>query len=499
MKLNTKISEQEKVRINKLKNLKQNKKNPFIINNFNRNNNSKSLNEKYVKYSKQELEIKNIKDIKIAGRLRTIRHAGRSIFANIQDQNGIIQIYIRQNEIGQSLFNEVKNFDIGDIVGCFGSVMKTNTGTLTLRISKIILLSKSLKPLPDKHSGFVDVEERYRKRYLDLIINHKVKETFIKRTKIIHYLREFFNNKGYLEVETPILQEIHGGAAARPFDTYHNSLKMKLHLRIATELHLKRLIVGGFEGVYEIGRLFRNEGISIKHNPEFTTVELYVAYENYNFIMDITEDAIIYILNKLFNKTIITYQGQELNFKKPWKRIHMVDAIKEATGIDFWKKMNYKEAKLLAIKNGIKVEKFHFDVGHIINLFFEKFIEPNLKAPTFIYGYPKVISPLAKSNKNDDRFTDRFELFILGLEYANAFSELNDPIEQYERFLMQLQEKEDGNKEAYELDKDFIEALKYGLPPTGGLGIGIDRLVMLFTDSASIRDVILFPQLKSKN
>ncbi|AGR40715.1 lysine--tRNA ligase [Spiroplasma taiwanense] len=493
------FSEQELVRRKKLEKLIEKNRNPFIENSFEKNYTISELFEKFNNFSKEELNLKDNENILIAGRIRLFREAGKkAIFANIQDQNSIIQIYIRQDEIGEEEFEYFRDLDLGDIIGITGTMMKTDHGELTVRIKKYILLTKALKPLPDKHAGIVDVEEKYRRRYVDLIMNPETKKIFIGRNKIIRTIQTYLDNKGYMEVETPILQSLRGGAAAKPFITHYNALDNDFYLRIATELHLKRCIVGGFEGVYEIGRLFRNEGISTRHNPEFTSIEIYVAYKNMIFLMDLCEELFRKCSLEVRNTTKINYGGFELDLSKPFKRWHMVDAIKEVCNVDFWKKMTYQEALKIAKKHNINVEKHHFSVGHIINLFFEEFVEQKIIEPTFIWGHPREISPLSKLNSEDSRFTDRFELFIIKREYANAFAELNNPIEQFDRFVDQIKEAEAGNDEATDMDIDFIEALEYGMPPTGGIGIGIDRLVMLLTNSESIKDVLLFPQMKPR-
>lgn len=427
----------------------------------------------------------------------TKRGKGKAGFAHIQDLTGQIQIYVRKDAVGEDAYDIFKKIDLGDIVGVTGDIFRTNTGELSVKAEEFQLLSKSLRPLPEKYHGLKDVEQRYRQRYLDLITNMDSKQTFILRSKIIQSMRKYLNNNGYLEVETPMMHSIPGGAAARPFITHHNALDIDLYMRIAIELHLKRLIVGGLEKVYEIGRVFRNEGVSTRHNPEFTMIELYEAYADYNDIMELTENMIAHIAEEVLGTTKITYGDYEVDLEPKWTRLHMVDAIKEQTGVDFWKHMTDEEARQLAKENGIEIAE-HMTFGHIVNEFFEQKVEETLIQPTFIYGHPVEISPLAKKNEEDDRFTDRFELFIVGREHANAFSELNDPIDQRERFEAQMKEREEGNDEAHEMDEDFLEALEYGMPPTGGLGIGIDRLVMLLTNSPSIRDVLLFPQMRNK-
>jgi len=436
-------------------------------------------------------------EVSVAGRLMSKRDQGKAAFAHIKDISGRIQIYVKIDEVGQDAFELFTSYDIGDIIGVKGSVFRTKRGEISVRAKEITLLAKSLRPLPEKFHGLTNVETRYRQRYLDLIMNDEVKQTFITRSKIIKAMREYLEQQGFLEVETPTLMTIPSGAAARPFITHHNALDMDLYLRIALELPLKRLIVGGFEKVFEIGRNFRNEGISIKHNPEFTMMELYQAYANYEDIMDLMEDMIVYIVQKVHNTLEITYQGEKINFAKPWRRLLMLDAIKEYTGVDFREVKSDQEARELAWAKGVDVKKDD-SKGKIINAFFEEFVESKLIQPTFIIGHPVEISPLAKRNAVNPEYTDRFEVFIYGWEMGNAFSELNDPIDQRARFEKQMKEREKGDEEAHMMDEDFVQALEYGLPPTGGLGVGIDRLVMLLTDSPSIRDVILFPTMKPR-
>ncbi len=492
-----KLSEQEIIRREKLDFLKEKGIDPFGQK-FDRTHKSKQLFELFDKYSKEELTTLEVKEIKIAGRIMTKRGKGKAGFAHILDVLGQIQIYVRKDEIGEELFEVWEKSDIGDIIGIVGIPMKTSTGELSIRAKKFVHLSKSLRPLPEKFHGLTDIEERYRRRYVDLIMNEEVRDTFIKRTLIIRTMREYLNNLGYLEVETPVLHPILGGAAARPFITHHNKLDMPFYMRVAVELYLKRLIVGGLDSVYEIARTFRNEGVSHKHNPEFTMLEIYLAYSDIEGMMELTENMIISIAEKVLGKTKITYGKDQIDLSKGWRRVHMVELIKEKTTVDFFKEMTFEEAKIIAKKYDIDVKPHFYGVGHIINEFFEKFVENEIIQPTFVYGHPVEISPLAKNNLSDPRFTDRFELFIGAREYANAFSELNDPIEQKKRFLNQLKEKELGNNEANDMDIDFIEALEYGMPPTGGLGIGIDRLVMLLTNSPTIRDVLLFPHMKHR-
>ncbi|WP_055105517.1 lysine--tRNA ligase [Paenibacillus ihumii] len=452
--------------------------------------------QQYDSMTKEELEEKKV-EVSIAGRIMAKRGMGKASFAHIQDLSGKIQIYVRQDSVPEVKYSAFSILDLGDIVGVRGEVFKTKTGETTIKVTDLEVLSKSLYPLPDKYHGLKDVELRYRQRYVDLIVNPEVQQTFIKRSRIIQSMRRYLDSLGYLEVETPTLHSIAGGAAARPFITHHNALDMELYMRIAIELHLKRLIVGGLEKVYEIGRVYRNEGVSTRHNPEFTMIELYEAYADYKDIMALTENMIAHIAEEVLGTKIVHYQGHEVDLTPQWRRVSMVDAVKEVTGVDFGVQMSNEEAHRLAKEHKVPVEP-HMTFGHILNAFFEEFVEETLIQPTFVYGHPVEISPLAKKNEEDPRFTDRFELFIVAREHANAFTELNDPIDQRQRFEAQLLEREHGNDEAHEMDNDFIHALEYGLPPTGGLGIGVDRLVMLLTDSASIRDVLLFPHMRSE-
>ncbi|MBQ4901683.1 lysine--tRNA ligase [Paenibacillus sp. Marseille-P2973] len=451
--------------------------------------------KQYDGLTKEELEEKQLK-VSIAGRIMAKRVMGKASFAHIQDLSGKIQIYVRQDSVPETEYAAFGVLDLGDIVGVTGEVFKTKTGETTIKAENLVVLSKSLYPLPDKYHGLKDVELRYRQRYVDLIVNPEVQQTFIKRSRIIQSMRRYLDSLGYLEVETPTLHSIAGGAAARPFVTHHNALDMELYMRIAIELHLKRLIVGGLEKVYEIGRVYRNEGISTRHNPEFTMIELYEAYADYKDIMALTENMIAHTAQEVLGTQILNYQGHEVDLTPQWRRVSMVDAVKEVTGVDFGVQMSNEEAHRLAKEHKVPVEP-HMTFGHILNAFFEQFVEETLIQPTFVFGHPVEISPLAKKNEEDPRFTDRFELFIVAREHANAFSELNDPIDQRQRFEAQLLEREHGNDEAHEMDDDFIRALEYGMPPTGGLGIGIDRLVMLLTDAASIRDVLLFPHMRN--
>lgn len=463
---------------------------------FERTHLTDELHTQYGESSKEELAEKNITTT-VAGRIMTKRGKGKVGFTHIQDAKGQIQLYVRKDEVGEEAYELFKQADIGDIVGATGIVFKTNVGELSIQVTEFVLLSKSLRPLPEKYHGLQDIELRYRKRYLDLIMNEESRTTFVLRSKTIQSMRRFLDERGFLEVETPMLHSIPGGATARPFKTHHNALDIDLYMRIAIELHLKRLIVGGLEKVYEIGRVFRNEGISTRHNPEFTMIELYEAYADYEDIMELTENLIAHIAKEVLGTTTVPYGDYEVDLTPRWKRLHMVDAIKEHTGIDFWGNISDEEARQLAKEHNVEITDM-MTYGHIVNEFFEQIVEEKLIQPTFIYGHPVEISPLAKKNKEDERFTDRFELFIVGREHANAFTELNDPIDQRARFEAQVAERDAGNDEAHLMDEDFIEALEYGMPPTGGLGIGIDRLVMLLTNAPSIRDVLLFPLMRFK-
>jgi lysyl-tRNA synthetase, class II len=495
MAVSEELNEQMLVRRDKLNVYREKGIDPFGEK-FIRTHLANEIIEENESLSKEELEEKAEKAT-IAGRIMTKRGKGKAGFAHVQDLSGQIQIYVRKDEIGEEAYEVFNTIDLGDIVGVTGAIFRTNTGELSIKAEKFQLLTKSLRPLPEKYHGLKDVEQRYRQRYLDLITNANSQKTFILRSKIIQSIREYLNGHGYLEVETPMLHSIPGGAAARPFITHHNALDIELYMRIAIELHLKRLVVGGLEKVYEIGRVFRNEGVSTRHNPEFTMIELYEAYADYNDIMELTENLVSHVAKEVLGSTKIAYGDYEIDLEPKWTRLHMVDAVKEQTGVDFWQQMSDEEARKLAKEHGIEI-KDTMSFGHVVNEFFEQKVEETLIQPTFIYGHPVDISPLAKKNPEDERFTDRFELFIVGREHANAFSELNDPIDQRARFEAQVQEREAGNDEAHLMDEDFLEALEYGMPPTGGLGIGIDRLVMLLTNAPSIRDVLLFPQMRNK-
>jgi len=477
------------VRREKLKELQENGKDPFEITKYDRKNTAGEIKKDYDKFEG--------KDVKVAGRIIAKRIMGKASFCTILDSDEKIQSYISINDLGEEAYKAFKTFDIGDIIGITGFVFKTRTEEISVHAKEVVLLAKSLRPLPEKFHGLKDPDLRYRQRYTDLIVNPEVKKTFEVRSNIIREIRNFLDNKGYMEVETPILNTIAGGATAKPFVTHHNALDIDMYLRIAPELYLKRLIVGGFDKVYEIGRLFRNEGMDLKHNPEFTSMELYSAYEDYNDMMNITEEMISTIAEKVCGTTKITYQGQEIDLTPSWKRITMIDSIKEVTGIDFNTINSDEEAVKLAEERGMEfADETKKTRGDVIVMFFDEYVEETLIQPTFIYDYPVEVSPLTKRKPSDPRLTERFEVFIGGREYGNAYSELNDPIDQYERFKKQVEAREAGDEEANMMDEDFVNALEIGLPPTGGLGIGIDRLIMLLTDSASIRDVLLFPTMK---
>lgn len=488
--MSQKLSDQEQVRLSKLEELQKNDLNPYEVTKVERTHNAKTFKEAFDKFSKEELhETKT--EVVLAGRVVGLRRT----FVVIQDFFGRIQLYINKNEHA-SLFEYFNNYlDLGDIVSVRGTPMKTNTNELTLNLTDLKIISKSLKTPPEKFHGLVDEEERARKRYLDLTYNQESKEVFLLRSQIIRLMRQYLDSIGFFEVETPVLQPILGGANARPFITHHNTLKRDFYLRVATELSLKKLIVGGFEKVYEIGRIFRNEGMDSTHNPEFTSMELYLAYGNMNSVLEITENVIRYIAQQL-QRTEITINNKTIDLSKPFHKINMVDLIKRETGVDFYAVKSDEEAIALAKKHHVKYEKHQATYGHIVSLFFEEFCEAKLIEPTFVTGHPVDVSPLSKLDYKDPRFTERFELFIFGKEFANAYSELNDPIDQRQRFENQMLERKQGNDEAVEVDYEFLEALEYALPPTGGLGIGIDRLVMLLANKTSIRDVLLFPHMR---
>ena len=479
------------IRRDKLAELQEEGKNPFEITKFNRTHTAGEIKANYEEFEQ--------KDVTVAGRIIAKRIMGKASFCTIQDSDEKIQSYVSINDLGEESYKAFKTYDIGDIIGITGFVFKTRTEEISVHAKEVTLLSKSLRPLPEKFHGLKDMDLRYRQRYVDLIMNPEVKETFILRSKIIKEIRKFMDEQGYMEVETPMLTTVATGDAARPFITHHNTLDLQMYLRIAPELNLKRLIVGGFDKVFEIGKNFRNEGMDIKHNPEFTNMEFYSAYEDYNDMMNIAERLISTVAENTLGTTKITYQGQEIDLAPGWKKITMIDAIKQATGVDFNTINTDEEAQALAKEKGVEYEEIKNTRGHIINEFFETFVEETLIQPTFIMDYPVEVSPLTKRKKEDSRLVERFELFIGGREYGNAYSELNDPIDQYERFLKQVEAKEKGDEEAGGMDEDFVNALEIGLPPTGGMGIGLDRLIMLLTDSASIRDVLFFPTMKPLN
>ncbi|MDF2877119.1 MAG: Lysyl-tRNA synthetase [Clostridia bacterium] len=481
------LNELLKVRYEKLRELQAKGKDPFQITKF-----------EVTAYSKQihdDFETLEGSEFTVAGRLMAKRDMGKASFIHIQDKDGKLQSYVRKDELGEEAYVEFKKYDIGDIVGIQGIVFRTQKGEISIRAKEVTLLSKSLKILPEKYHGLKDMELRYRQRYVDLIVNPEVKETFIKRSMIIKEIRNFLDNQGYIEVETPVLHSIAGGAAARPFVTHHNALDIDMYMRVATELKLKRLIVGGFDRVYEIGRVFRNEGISVRHNPEFTLLELYAAYADYHDIMNLTENVIRHTAEKVVGTAVVEYNGVTIDLEKPFERLTMVDAVKKYAAVDFDQVADLEAAKALAKEHHIAYENYH-GKGDILNLFFEKYVEEHLIQPTFIMDHPVEISPLSKRKPSNPDYTERFELFIVGREHANAFSELNDPIDQRGRFMHQEELRAAGDDEANEIDEDFLTALEYGMPPTGGLGIGVDRLVMLLTNSYSIRDVLLFPTMK---
>ena len=481
------LNELLKIRHDKLKDLQENGKDPFKIVKVDVTNHSKEIKDNFEKFNQTE--------VSIAGRIMSKRVMGKASFCDVQDRDGKIQVYVSKNDIGEEEYTEFKKFDIGDLVYIKGLVFKTQKEEISIKSYNVTLISKSLQILPEKFHGLKDQDLRYRQRYVDLIVNPEVKDTFFKRSQIIKSVRNYLDNKNFLEVETPILQSIYGGAHARPFITHHNTLDLDLYMRIALELPLKRLIVGGFENVYEIGRVFRNEGMSIKHNPEFTLMELYKAYADYNDMMDLTEGLIKYVAQNVLGSTTLIYQGTEINLGEPFEKISLIDAVKKYANVDFTKIKTIEEARKICQKHNIHFENHH-QKGDILNLFFDEFVEENLIQPTFLIDHPIDISPLSKRKPTDPEYAERFELFIVGREFANAYSELNDPIDQRKRFEAQEKLRAEGNDEATMLDDDFILSLEYGMPPTGGMGMGIDRLVMLLTNSASIRDVLLFPTMK---
>ena len=484
---NTDLNEMLQIRRQKLKDLQDQGKNPFKIEKFNPDHHTTDITDNFEEFEGKE--------VTLAGRVMSKRGHGKISFMDIQDMKGRIQILSKIDELGEEAYKIISYLDMGDIVGVEGEVFKTQSGEISIKAKKLTLLSKSLQILPEKWHGLKDPDLRYRQRYVDLIVNPEVKETFLLRNKIIKKIREFLDNLGYLEVETPILGNIAGGANARPFLTHHNALNIDMSLRIANELYLKRLIVGGFDKVYEMGKMFRNEGMDTRHNPEFTNIELYEAYADYNDMMEITENLVAYVAKEVLGTTKVEYQGKTIDFTPPWKRIKMQDAVKEHTGVDFDKINTDEEAIEVAKEHKLEI-KPGMTRGHVISEMFEEFCEQYMDQPTFIICHPVEISPLAKRNPDDPRITNRFEAFANCWEIANAFSELNDPIDQRERFEEQLRQKEYGDDEAHPMDEDFLNAIEVGLPPTGGLGIGVDRLIILLTNQASIRDVIFFPTMK---
>lgn len=484
------LSEILRVRRAKLKDLQDKNNDPFKIVKYDVTDSTKHILDNF--------EALEGKITSIAGRLMSKRGMGKAGFCDLQDRDGRIQLYVRKDEVGDESYEMFKKYDIGDIVGVKGEIFKTHMGQISLKVKEITLLSKSLQPLPEKWHGLKDTDLRYRQRYVDLIVNPEVKNTFILRSKIIKSIRKFLDDRGFLEVDTPLLNTIPGGAAARPFITHHNTLDIDMYLRIAPELYLKRLIVGGMEKVYEMGRMFRNEGMSIKHNPEFTMMEVYEAYNDYKGMMELTENLISTVAMETLGTTKIVYQGQEIDLTPPWNRLSMIEAVKKYSGVDFDSIKSDEEAKAAAEEKKVHV-KPGMTRGEILNLMFEEFAESNLIQPTFIYDYPVEVSPLTKRKPDCPELTERFEFFITGREMGNAYSELNDPVDQQERFVNQVKKRDSGDEEANMMDEDYVTALEYGMPPTGGLGIGVDRLIILLTDSASIRDILLFPTMKPRD
>lgn len=482
------INEQMQVRIDKMHKIEEHGWKPFGYR-FLYTHRAADIAAQFDELSEKETEVK------MAGRIMAIRGHGKTCFMDMQDKTGRIQVYVRKDVIGEENYALIKLMDIGDTVGITGTAFRTHMGELSIKANSVEMLSKSLRPLPEKWHGLKDVETRYRQRYVDLIVHPEVRDTFVKRSQIIRSVREVLDSHDFLEVETPILNTIAGGAAARPFISYHNALDMQVYMRIAPELYLKRLIVGGMDRVYEMGRVFRNEGIDNRHNPEFTSVEIYQAFADYRDMMDLTEEVVVKTAEKVLGTTTINYEGTTIELASPWKRMSMIEAVKEYSGKDFTNVTDLEEARAIAKELNVAIEP-SFGIGKIINACFEEYVEDKLIQPTFITGHPKEISPLAKSNPENPEITDRFEAYIYGRELCNGFTELNDPIDQKERFLKQVEERANGDEEANMMDEDFVNALEYGLPPTGGLGIGIDRLVMFLTNSSTIRDVLFFPTMK---
>ena len=491
--LESQFNEQERLRREKLVQLQQEGKDPFDVYKVNRTHSSQQV--------KDNFETLQGKEVTVAGRIMSKRGQGKVVFSDIHDRDGKIQLFIKIDEVGEEALKQYKTNDLGDWVAATGEVFKTKTGEVSVKVKTVELICKSLKPLPEKWHGLKDPDLRYRQREVDIITNPEVKDTFIKRSQIISGIRAFLDNRGFLEVETPMLATIAGGASARPFITHHNTLDLDMFLRIAPELYLKRCIVAGFEKVYELGRTFRNEGMSVRHNPEFTMIELYQAFADYNDMMELTENMVAEVCKKVNGTTKVTYQGTEIDFMPPWRRITMVDAVKEYAGVDFNEFKSDADAQAVAKEKHLEFPKPLNTVtkGEVLNALYEEFCEQHMIQPTFIIDYPVEISPLTKKKRGNEMFTERFEGFVFGRELCNAYSELNDPIVQRERFAQQEKERELGDDEAYMIDEEFMGALETGMPPTGGLGIGIDRLIMFLTDSASIRDVILFPTMKPLN
>jgi len=495
MQANTQNEEQDlseilKVRRAKLKDLQEKNNDPFKVVKYDVIHSTKLILDNFESLEGQSTSI--------AGRLMSKRGMGKASFCDLQDRDGKVQLYVRKDEVGEESYEFFKKYDIGDIVGVKGEIFRTQKGEISIKVKEITLLSKSLLPLPEKWHGLKDTDLRYRQRYVDLIVNPEVKNTFILRSKIIKAIRKFLDDRGFLEVDTPLLNTIPGGATARPFVTHHNTLDIDLYLRVAPELYLKRLIVGGMEKIYEMGRMFRNEGMSVKHNPEFTLMEVYEAYNDYKGMMELTENLISTVAQETIGTTRIVYQGQEVDLTPPWNRLSMIEAVKKYAGVDFDNIKTDQEAKAVAEEKKVHI-KAGMTRGDILNLMFEEFAESKLIEPTFIYDYPVEVSPLTKRKPNCPELTERFELFITGREMANAYSELNDPIDQKERFINQVKKRDSGDEEANMMDEDYITAMEYGMPPTGGLGIGVDRLIILLTDSASIRDILLFPTMKPRD
>ncbi len=484
----TEISEQMQVRLDKMHKIEEKGWLPFGRR-FEWTHHAADVDAQFDALSEAEAKVR------MSGRIMAIRGHGKTCFMDMQDKTGRLQVYVRKDAIGEENYALIKMMDIGDTVGVTGTIFRTHMGEISIKAESIEMLSKALRPLPEKYHGLKDVEMRYRQRYVDLIVNPEVRDTFVKRSQIIKSVREVLDSHDFLEVETPILNTIAGGAAARPFISYHNTLDMQVYMRIAPELYLKRLIVGGMDRVYELGRVFRNEGIDNRHNPEFTSVEIYQAFADYRDMMDLTEEVVVKTAEKVLGTTKIVYEGTEIELASPWKRISMIDAVKEYSGKDFTNVTDIEEARAMAKELNVEIEP-SFGIGKIINACFEEYVEDKLIQPTFITGHPKEISPLAKSNPENPEITDRFEAYIYGREICNGFTELNDPIDQKERFMKQVEERAAGDEEANMMDEDFVTALEYGLPPTGGLGIGIDRLVMFLTNSSTIRDVLFFPTMK---